>query len=294
MHLKTLAVCVLLAGAAERLAAQETRLLRHPAVSGDTIAFEYAGDLWSVSRGGGRARRLTSTPGAETEPHFSPDGSQIAYTATLAGNTDVYVMPAAGGESKRLTFHPGADHARGWTPDGRRVIFASARDSEPQQSYMRLWSVGIDGGLPEALPLPRAFNGVYSDDGRRLAYDEISTAFIPEWQKPSMWRHYRGGRTHPIRVLNVADSSVEKLPWQNSNDSDPMWIGNTVYFLSDRNFTRNLYSYDAGTKQVKQWTRHEDFDIMNASAGRDAIVYEQAGYIHLFDPKTGTIEAADD
>src|SRR4029079_15927152 len=117
------------------------RLLRHPTVSRDSVAFEYAGDLWVVARNGGQARRLTSTPGVEIDPRFSPDGSQIAFSATVAGNTDVYVVPTTGGDPKRLTYHPGADRVRGWTPDGRRVVFSSARDSAPQQSYLRLWTV---------------------------------------------------------------------------------------------------------------------------------------------------------
>src|SRR5258706_9849984 len=124
---------------------QGTRLLRHPTVSRDSVAFEYAGDLWIVSRSGGQARRLTSTPGAELDPYFSPDGTQIAFTATVAGNTDVYVMPTAGGDARRLTYHPGFDRVRGWTPDGRRVIFASLRTSAPQQSYFQLWSIGLEG-----------------------------------------------------------------------------------------------------------------------------------------------------
>jgi tricorn protease len=300
MKLKSIVFVLFLLFAISQIAsAEETRLLRHPTVSRDSVAFEYAGDLWVVPRNGGLARRLTSTPGAETEPYFSPDGSQIAYTSTVAGNTDVYVMSASGGEPKRLTYHPGLDRVRGWTPDGRRVVFASARDCAPQESYFRLWAVSLEGGLPEALPLPRAFSGAYSPDGKRIAYEEFSTAFIPNWYETSMWRHYRGGRTHPIRLLNLADHSVEKLPWNNSNDSAPMWVGNTVYFLSDRNFTVNLFSYDARTKEVSQLTRHEDFDIMTASAGPGAIVYEQAGYIHLLDTKTGkahrlTIEVAGD
>jgi tricorn protease len=273
--------------AAQLVSAQGTRLLRHPALSRDSIAFEYAGDLWIASRTGGDARRLTSTPGAETEPCFSPDGTQIAYTATIAGNTDVYVMSAAGGEPHRLTYHPGVDRVRGWTPDGRRVIFASTRDSVPQQSFMRLWSVSIEGGLADPLPLPRGFAAAYSPDGKRLAYDEIPLAFTPDWVERSMWRHYRGGRVHPIRIFNFANNSVEKLPWENSLDSTPMWIGDTIYFLSDRNFTTNLYSYNTNTKQVKQLTHHDDYDIMTASAGPDGVVYEQAGYIHLFDPKSG-------
>ncbi len=266
---------------------QGTRLLRHPTVSRELVTFAYAGDLWAVSRSGGEARRLTSTSGVETDPYFSPDGSQIPYTATVAGNTDVYVVPTAGGDPKRLTYHPGVDRVRGWTPDGRRVVLASARTSAPQQAYLRLWTLGLEGGLPEPLPMPRAFRGAYSPDGQRIAYEEFSTAFIPGWYETSQWRHYRGGRTHPIRIMNLADYLVEKLPWSNSNDTDPMWVGNTVYFLSDRNHTVNLFSYRLDTKQVTQLTRHDDFDVMNASAGPDAVVYEQAGYVHLVDTKTG-------
>jgi tricorn protease len=283
-HSLTLGLGVLCAAP---LHAQGTRLLRHPAISNELVAFEYGGDLWVVSRSGGSARRLTATPGIETEPHFSPDGSLIAYTATVGGNTDVYVVPAAGGDPRRLTFHPGADRVRGWTPDGKHVIFASARASAPQQSYSRLWSVAVDGGFPEALPMPRAFTGTYSPDGKRFAYEEISKEFIPDWYEASEWRHYRGGRTHPIWVMNLADYSVDKLPRANSNDSDPMWIGNTVYFISDRNFTANLFAYHLDTKKTDQLTHHDDFDVMNASAGSDAIVYEQAGYIHRYDLKTG-------
>src|SRR4030095_14056218 len=146
--------------------AQGTRLLRHPTISRDSVAFEYAGDLWIVSRTGGVARRLTSTPSLEIDPYFSPDGSQIAFTATVAGNTDVYVMPTAGGDPRRLTYHPGLDRVRGWKPDGKSVVFASNRTGAPQQSYMQLWSVSVDGGLPEMLPMPRAFSGSYSPAGR--------------------------------------------------------------------------------------------------------------------------------
>lgn len=264
----------------------DTRLLRHPTVSRDLVAFQYAADLWVVSRNGGQARRLTATPGIETDPNFSPDGSRIAFSATVAGNTDVYVVPTAGGDPVRLTYHPGIDRVRGWTPDGRKVIFASARTSAPQQSYFRLWSIPLEGGLPEALPMPRAFSGVYSADGRRIAYEELSTAFVPEWYESSQWRHYRGGRTHPICILDLSNYSLEKLPSNNSNDTDPMWVEDTAYFLSDRNHTVNLFSFRFDNKAIKQLTHHDDFDIMNASAGPDAIVYEQAGYIHLFDVKT--------
>lgn len=267
--------------------AQGTRLLRHPTVSRDSVAFEYAGDLWIVARSGGAARRLTSTPSLEIDPYFSPDGSQIAFAATVAGNTDVYVMSSAGGDPRRLTYHPGLDRVRGWKPDGKSIVFASNRTSAPQQSYFQLWSISVDGGLPEMLPLPRAFSGAYSPDGSRLAYEEFSTAFIPEWHETSMWRHYRGGRTHPVSVISLADHSVQKLPWANSNDASPAWVGNTIYFLSDRNHTVNLFAYRVDTKQLAQITHHEDFDVMTLSASNDAVVYEQAGYIYLVDAKSG-------
>jgi tricorn protease len=234
-------LCLLAASGAS---GEETRLLRRPTVSRDQVAFEYAGDLWVVSRNGGPARRLTATPEPETDPHFSPDGSRIAFTATVHGNTDVYVVPASGGDPQRLTYHPGVDCVRGWTPDGRRVIFASSRGTLPTpgaNSFFRLWTTALEGGLPDPLPMPRAFDGAFSPDGRRVAYEEVAVAmFAAQWaqNQSSQWRHYRGGRTHPVRVMNLADHSVDKLPWTNSNDTGPMWVGNAVYFLSDRNFTR--------------------------------------------------------
>lgn len=279
----TLLLCLSVSAA---VTAQGTRLLRHPTVSRDQVAFEYAGDLWAVSRSGGQSRRLTATQGVEIDPFFSPDGSKIAFTATVAGNTDVYVIPPAGGDPKRLTYHPGPDRVRGWTPDGGRVLFASVRISAPLEAYNRLWTIGLEGGIPDPLPLPRGFTGAYSPDGGRMAFEEISTVQFPAWHETSQWRHYRGGRTHPILIANLTDSTVEKLPWTDSNDSYPMWVGNTIYFVSDRNHTANLFAYRLDSKQVTQLTKHDDFDIMTASAGADAVVYEQAGYIHLVDAKT--------
>jgi tricorn protease len=273
--------------------AQGTRLLRRPAVSRELVAFEYGGDLWTVPRSGGAARRLTSTPTAEIDPWFSPDGTRVAFTATVGGNTDVYVVPVTGGEPMRLTFHPSLDAARGWSPDGSRVLFASTRETVPVPglpSIFRLWSVAVDAKgavstVPEVLPMPRAFTGTYSPDGRRIAYEEIGLGFASDWaqNQSSLWRNYRGGRTRPIRLVTLAGHAVEKLPWSNSNDSSPMWVGDTVYFLSDRNGRANLFSYRPGAKEVTALTRHDDFDIMNASAASDAIVYEQGGDLHLLD-----------
>jgi len=279
-------VACLLAGASA-VNAQGTRLLRHPTVSRELVAFQYAGDLWAVSRNGGQARRLTSTPTVETDPQFSPDGSKIAFTATIGGNTDVYVIPSTGGDPTRLTFHPGFDRVRGWSPDGKNVIFGSTRASVPHTSYLKLWSVPATGGFAEPLPMPRAFTGVYSPDGKRMAYEEFSKTFIAQWYETSEWKNYRGGRTHPIRVMNLADYSTEKLPWKDSNDSDPAWVGNTIYFLSDRASATNVFAYHTDTKKLDQITHHTDFDVMNLSGGPDAVVYEQAGDIHLIDGKTG-------
>jgi len=294
---------------AEAAPAQGTRLLRRPAVSRELIAFEYGGDLWTVPRGGGQARRLTSTPAAEIDPWFSPDGSRIAFTASVGGNTDVYVVSTTGGEPTRLTFHPSLDAARGWSPDGRRVLFASTRETVPVPglpSIFMLWSVAVAPtsavtAVPDVLPMPRAFTGSFSPDGRRVAYEDIGLGFASDWaqNQSSLWRNYRGGRTRPIRVITLADRTVEKLPWTNSNDSSPMWVGDTVYFLSDRNGTTNLFSYRPGAKDVTALTRHADFDVMNASATSDAIVYEHGGDLHLFEiaskqARRLTIEVAGD
>ncbi|MEO9047624.1 MAG: PDZ domain-containing protein [Gemmatimonadaceae bacterium] len=270
-----------------------TRLLRRPTVSSTLIAFEYAADIWTVPRTGGPAHRITATTSVESNPFFSPDGNWIAYTATVAGNADVYVVPAVGGEPRRLTYNPGADYVRGWTPDGRRVLFASTRATLPTpagNSFFRLWTVSVDGGMPEAIPLPRAFTGSYSADGKRMAYQPLSIElFAGAWgeDQGSQWRRYRGGRTQPIHVVNLGDYSETTLPWTDSNDTGPMWIGNAVYFLSDRDKVVNLYSYDLDSKKLTQLTHYTDFDIMSASAGAGVIAYEQAGYVHLLDMKSG-------
>jgi tricorn protease len=262
------------------LRGEETRLLRQPTVSATQIAFVYANDLWIVNRSGGEARRLTASEGAETEPLFSPDGKWIAFTGQYDGNTDVYVVSSSGGEPKRLTYHPGADIVRGWTPDGKAILFSSGRVSAPA-GYPRLWTIPVQGGFPQPLPMPMAHKAAYSPDGRRMAYLPFQEAF-------NVWRHYRGGRTSRVWIVDLKSLDVEKVPWENSNDTDPMWMGNTVYLLSDRNGTMNLFSYIPDSKQVRQLTQHADFDVKYASAGDGVIVYEQGGWIYLFDPKVGS------
>ena len=260
-------------------------LLRKPTVSQTQIAFSYGGDLWIVSRNGGEARRLTSDVGIEINPVFSPDGAMIAFTGEYDGNEDVYVVPAAGGIPKRLTTHPDPDQVVGWTRDGKSVLFRSTRGAYAAR-YAQLYTVGLSGGLPEVLPLPMAFEGSYSPDSSELAYVPF-TNFREQWDFYRGLKHYRGGTASPIWIARLSDSSIEKVPRKDSNDSTPMWLGDKVYFLSDRDGPVNLYMYDTKTKQVKAAIPSNGVDIKSASAGPDAIVYEQFGAIHLFDPATG-------
>ncbi len=252
-------------------------LLQEPAVSRTHIVFSYAGDLWIVSRDGRDATQLTTGVGIETDPSFSPDGKWIAFTGQYDGNVDVYVVAAVGGVPRRLTYHPGADEAVGWTPDGKRVLFRSTRKST--SFYNRLFTVSVDGGFPEELPLPMAQEGVYSPDGARIAYQPLS-----QWQPD--WKRYRGGQTSPIWIASLKDSSIEKLPRENSNDSHPMWIEDRIYFLSDRDGPVSLYCYDLSNRKVTQLIQNSGLDIKSASAGPGVIVYEQFGAIYLFDLKT--------
>jgi tricorn protease len=250
-------------------------LARRPTVNRDSIVFSYAGDLWSVSRAGGEAKRLTSGIGIETDPVFSPDGTQIAFTGEYDGNVDVYVMPAVGGIPRRLTYHPGADRVVGWTPDGRRVLFSSARHAYAR-GVVRLYTVSLEGGLPSELPLDRAVEGSYSPDGEHIAY-------VPIFQWQRAWKRYRGGQTKRIWIADLSDSSIQKIPRDNSNDFNPMWVGNTICFLSDRAGPVTLFAYDLGTHRVTRVVKNDGLDLKSASVGPGAIVYEQFGSIHLLD-----------
>lgn len=256
-------------------------LFRQPTVNQTSIVFVYAGDLWKVARAGGTAERLTSGVGAESNPYFSPDGNSIAFTGEYDGNVDAYVIPASGGEPKRLTYHPGADQVIGWTPDGNSVLFLSARGTG--MPVPKMYAMPISGGgLPAELPFPMAGGAAsFSPDGARLAYMPLAAAF-------AQWKLYRGGRMTKIWLGNVSDSSVEEIPRAASNDFTPMWIGDKIYFLSDRN-NRNvsLYSFDTKTKKVAEAIDNKGLDLKSASAGAGIIAYEQFGSINLFDPKSG-------
>ncbi|HET9012124.1 MAG TPA: PDZ domain-containing protein [Gemmatimonadaceae bacterium] len=263
-------------------AAAQTRMLRSPSVSQRHIAFAHAGNIWIVERSGGAARRLTSFAGEASNPKLSPDGSRVAFSAQYAGNVDVYVVPAEGGEPNRLTFHPGADMVQGWTPDGSAIVFASGRATDAPVAVPRFYQVKLAGGPEIPMPMPRAFQGKISPDGKRIAYRMNSS-----WDEER--RNYRGGQNRPIWIEDLASHEVTTVPWQDSKEMDPAWVGDVVYFLSDRDGVSNVWSYDTRTKALGQVTKFRDFDVktLDASTSANAVVFEQGGWVHELDPATG-------
>jgi tricorn protease len=268
-----------------RAQSQKPLLLRDPAVSKSQVAFSYAGSIWVANRDGGNVRRLTSG-GHEEKPSFSPDGSQIAFTGDYDGTHGVFVVPAAGGQPRRLTYHSADADVHGWTPDGERILFSSFRTAFAS-GVIQLFTVPLEGGFATQIPLVRAAEGSISPDGARIAY-------VPNLQWQRAWKRYRGGQTKPIWIASLADSSVQaRIPRDNSNDCNPMWVGDTIYFLSDRNGPMTLFAYDLKAQQVKQILKNDGFEIKSASATADAIVYEQFGSLHLLDLQSGNDRALD-
>jgi len=260
-------------------------LLQTPTLSKTQIAFAFGGDIWIVSRAGGDAQQLVTGTGVLSRPIFSPDGSMVAYTGNYDGNDDVYVVAATGGEPRRLTYFPSYDVAVGWTNDGRSVLFRSTRSSYSR--FERLYTVPATGGPPTPLPLPMGVEGSYSPDGTHIVY-------VPQWNRRLgaidayvAIKHYRGGHAAPLWIADLADSSVTRIPREASNDFDPMWIGDRIYFLSDREGPVTLFSFDTKTQQVKALFKNDGFDLKSASAGPGGIVYEQFGSIHIYDLHSG-------
>ncbi|MBI1333656.1 MAG: protease [Armatimonadetes bacterium] len=252
-------------------------LMQHPTMNATTIVFSFAGDLWSVPRTGGDAKRLTSAPGIETYPYFSPDGSTIAFTGQYNGNTDVFTVPVEGGVPKRLTYHPGGEQVQGWTPDGKSIIFASNMLSNTDAP--QLFTISKDGGVPQMLPFPMGTMASFSEDGKQLAY-------VPGFKWQDAWKRYRGGQAYSIWIGQMSDSKVYEIPRKGWNDFQPMWIGDKVYFLTDPKGPVGLSSFDLKSKRVTDEIPGEGFDIKSASAGPGAIVYEKLGSLNLFDLKT--------
>ncbi len=270
----------LLAGAAE----DEARLLRFPATNGTDVVFSYAGDLFTAPLSGGEARRLTSHIGYEMFARYSPDGKTIAFTGEYDGNREVYIMPAGGGEPVRLTYTStnGRDDlgdrmgpnniVMGWTPDGQKIIYRNRTgDGFPG----KLWSVSVKGGMPEQLPLPEGGFCSYSPDGKKLAYNRTMREF-------RTWKYYRGGMADEVWVYD--GKKVEKITDNPAQDIFPMWVGDEIYFASDRDMAMNLFVYNTKTKVTTKVTDYHDYDIKFPSTDGKLIVYENAGFLYRFDP----------
>ncbi|MEL6123025.1 MAG: protease, partial [Bacteroidota bacterium] len=277
--MKKLPLLFLIAILGITLHAQGTQLLRQPTVSSDAVVFVYANDLWKADRQGGDAIRLTTNEGSESAPHFSPDEKWIAFTAQYDGNTDVYVIPASGGSPKRLTYHPGPDVVQGWTPEGE-VLFRSNRKAHPTR-LNRWFSISRDGGLPTIIDIPRVARGELSPDGRYAAYETI-TYWDPGW------RNYRGGQAQPIWILDMETKDLVRTPQlDDERHLDPVWYDGKVYYLSERDYLKNIWSFDPPTKEEKQITFFKTYDVMSLDATTDAIIFEKGGYLHLLEPNTG-------
>jgi tricorn protease len=273
----------------------ETRLLRFPSIHGNQIVFSYAGDLYTVSSKGGIARKLTADAGYEMFAHFSPDGKRIAFTAQYDGNTEVYLMPSEGGIPKRLTYTATLDRdevsdrmgpnniVMGWKDDNQ-IIYRSRKD-QWNDFKGDLLLVTTEGGLSRQLPLPRGGFCSYSPDGKKLAYNRIFREF-------RTWKRYRGGQADDIWVYDFDSKQTINITNNPAQDVFPMWTGDKIYFISDRDENKrfNLYVYDLGNKQTRKLTSFVDFDVKFPSLGDDAIVFENGGYIYRFDLKSQKAE----
>ncbi len=274
---KTMILILGLAALAAGLgAADEIRFMRTPAIHGDRIAFAYEGDLWQVPAGGGTAARLTTFPGPETYPRFSPDGRWLAFTASYDGLQAVYVMPADGGEPKRLTYNPGGAQVVGWTPDGQRVVFRSMFENVVGRDP-NLYTVRLEGSAPERFPLDRGVNASYSPDGKKFLYARRGS-------EEYYWKRYKGGQYQDIWLYDTEKKSASPVTDYVGKNSYPMWIGDAMYFVSDRgNGVANLYRQAIGSKDAAAVTPYADVDVMWPQTDGSRIVYVQDGRLHVYD-----------
>ena len=269
-----------------------TRLLRFPTTNGQQIVFCYAGQLYTVARDGGVARRLTSGPGSTSFPRFSADGTQLAFTSQYDGNTEVYVMPAEGGVPKRLTTSPtlGRDDISDrmgpnnlvmtWENTKPLIVFRS-RGNRSTISSASFSPSDCDAELPQQLPVPRGGFVSFSPDDSKMAFNRVFREF-------RTWKHYRGGMADDIWIYDFKTGTTENLTNNPAQDICPMWgPDNRIYFASDRDGRMNLFSIDLTSKELKQLTNFKDFDIKFPSIGKDAVVFEEAGYIWRYDLNSG-------
>ena len=262
--------------------AQGTRLLRQPTMSDTHIAFSYGGDIWVSELDSDHAIRLTSTPAVEKDPQFSPDGKLIAFTSNRSGTDAIYTVSIEGGTPNRLTWNPNPARARGWTPDGKRVLYSSTRETAPS-SFDRLWTVSVNGGPSTMLAAQWATSGSFSPDGKQIIIDRMR-----RWDVE--WRAYRGGQNTPLIVLNLKDWSETFIPNDKSMDILPVWKDETIYFLSDRDWTTNIWAYTPKSGNLKQITNFTDTDVKWFAVGGNKLVFERDGYLNLLNPSTNKIE----
>jgi tricorn protease len=259
--------------------AQGTRLLRQPSLSATHIAFTYGADIWVSDLNGQNVTRITSTPAVESNPHFSPDGKWIAFSSNRSGNTAVYVVSINGGTPKRLTWHPSGALARGWTPDGKRIVYATGRDSAPT-GFDHLWTVSAAGGPSTIVSQQWGTDGSYSPDGKQIVLDRMD-----RWDVE--FRNYRGGQNTPLVILTLADQSEKLIPTESTFDIQPLWLGDKIYFISDRDWTSNIWSYSA-SGELKQITTFTGSDVKWLGGNTNKLVFERDGYLHLYDLATNT------
>jgi len=269
--------------------ADSTRLLRFPDIHGEQVVFVYAGDIYTASSKGGVAQRLTSHEGFEIFPKFSPDGSRIAFSAEYNGTRQVYVMPSSGGKPTQLTWYNdvGVMPPRGgfdyrvldWTPDGRHILVRANR--LPWGIRMgRYYLVPADGGNEEPTDIPEGGGGMFSPDGQQIVYTPIDREF-------RTWKRHRGGRAQDVWIWNLQEKSAQRLTTNRATDNQPVWVGEDIFFSSDRDYTLNLYRYQSDGDALAV-TNHEEFDVLWPSAGPEAVVYENGGYLYRFEPSSGT------
>jgi len=257
---------------------QGTRLLRQPDISNSQITFTYGSDIWIADKDGLNVTRITSTAAIESDPHFSPDGKWIAFTSNRFGSNAVYVVSVEGGDATRLTWHPNGAQVRGWTNNGKHVLYASSRDVAPS-SFDRLWTVPVKGGPSTLVTNQWSTSGSYSKDGKHMVIDRMS-----RWDEE--WRAYRGGQNTPLVILNLTNSQETLLPNNKTTDIKPIWLGDTIYFLSDRDFVANIWSFNTKTSELKQVTTFKGSDIKSLSGHDNMLVFERDGYLHTLDLNT--------
>jgi tricorn protease len=270
-----------------QLQAQETLLLRHPSISNNKIAFAYGSDIWTVNRDGSNAQRLTINPDVEYNPCISPDGQWVAFSGNYDGNIDVYVVSINGGSPKRLTFHPGVDVVRGWS--GNKVMYASTKESATPR-YQRLFLADAATGQDEVMKMPEATEGSVSPDGKYTAYIKVNDPSDGN-RNYRPFKLYRGGLMPRVWIFNNANYEVEEIPGSKGNNNiRPIWVGNQIYFLSDRdNHNVNIYSYNTQSKEVKKLTDYKDYDVKTLNSDGKDLVFEQAGRIHLMNLSGGKV-----